>query len=84
VIGRVVISCTALALGFTFMACSGAPRVPPGLPAPEYEQPEVTPWPPDAGGEPQAEAEAAKPEGAATPESAASSPDPASAGAPGQ
>jgi hypothetical protein len=30
--------------------CSGSKRLPPGLPAPEYERPAVTPWPPaDAG-----------------------------------
>jgi hypothetical protein len=28
--------------------CSASPRVPPGLPPPEYEQPEPAPWPPVA------------------------------------
>lgn len=46
----------ALALGLlvlAFTACSGR-RLPPGTPPPEYEPPQVTPWPPqsaDAGAE---------------------------------
>ena len=39
-----------LAVGLVLAACSGAARVPPGLPPPEYEQPGASPWPPaDAG-----------------------------------
>jgi hypothetical protein len=26
--------------------CSGTPKLPPGLPPPEYERPAATPWPP--------------------------------------
>ena len=51
----VAIACAALSL-----AC-GPKRIPPGTPAPEYEEPVVTPWPPaassaqPAGTEPDAE-----------------------------
>ncbi|HVJ14575.1 MAG TPA: hypothetical protein VM686_04005 [Polyangiaceae bacterium] len=41
-----VFGCVALAL-----AC-GPKRIPPGTPAPEYESPAVTPWPPAASAEP--------------------------------
>lgn len=42
----------AMVLGLTGAGagCSGSKRLPPGLPAPEYERPAVTQWPPaDAG-----------------------------------
>jgi hypothetical protein len=52
-----VLGLLALAAGMASAACSSAPKLPPGLPAPEYERPAVSPWPAtDAGTAPQAEA----------------------------
>jgi hypothetical protein len=45
----------AIAVGVSFLGCS-APKLPPGLPPPEYEPPKVTAWPPpDARAEASAE-----------------------------
>lgn len=75
----------ALAAGLAGGACSSAPKLPPGLPPPEYEHPAATPWPdPDAGTAPNAEGVPSLAE--AKPSEAADSVNaqPGSAGAPGE
>ncbi|HWA74890.1 MAG TPA: hypothetical protein VG937_21250 [Polyangiaceae bacterium] len=69
-----------LAVGLVLAACSGAARVPPGLPPPEYEQPGASPWPPaDAGVVPLGDGAAQAEEAPAPPPAV-----PGAAGAPGE